>query len=101
MTGWRATALLYSGRPNPEWEVSDDIAAIWDELPAHAGDPPPPAPPLGYRGVVLSGPGGARIEAHGGGATREGGEWRADPGRGFERAVLAAAPPGLVPDGLA
>ena len=100
MTAWRASALVYSGRPNPEWDVTGELSARWNELPELEGEPPAPAPPLGYRGVALTAPDGERIEAYGGTVTRGDGERRADPARGFERAVLASAPPGAVPDGL-
>jgi hypothetical protein len=94
---WRATARLYSGRPNPEWDVDDELATRFDALPPLEGNPPPPAPPLGYRGVALVAGDGTLIEAWGGAVTRGGRELRADPGREFERAVLASAPPGAVP----
>ena len=96
---WRATALLYSGRPDPAWEVGDELAPAWDELPPLAEESST-APPLGYRGVALTAPGGLRYEAYGGAVTLPGGERRADPARRLERAVLASAPPGLLPEGL-
>jgi hypothetical protein len=97
---WRATAQLYSGLTDPVWDVGDELAARWQTLAPREGDPPPPAPPLGYRGVALVAGDGTRIEAYGGAVTRDGRELRADPGRAFERALLASAPPGLLPDGI-
>jgi hypothetical protein len=98
-TDWRATAILYSGRPDPEWEVGPELARPLAELPPLEGEPPS-APPLGYRGVALISPGGARYEAYGGAVAFDHRERRADPGRRFERSVLESAPPGLLPDGL-
>jgi hypothetical protein len=91
--------MLYSGRPDPEWEVGAHLAERWNDLPPLTGDPPAP-PPLGYRGVTLTGPQGERYEAYGGAVVRDRRERRADPGRAFERAVLDSAPPGLLPEGL-
>jgi hypothetical protein len=96
---WRATALIYSGLRDPEWDVGPELAAMWDELPPLTGDAPE-APPLGYRGVALVAGGGARIDVYGGAAVRDRRELRADPGRELERAVLDSAPPGLVPEGI-
>lgn len=102
--GGRVTVLLYSGRPDPEWDLdggaADALLRLWTTLAARR-DATAPTPALGYRGcIVRIGPGG--WHAFGGGVThrtqhRE--ESRADPGRRFERAALATAPPGLVPAG--
>jgi hypothetical protein len=97
------TASVYSGRPDPEWPVGARtraaLARLWDGL-APAGGSPPAGPGLGYRGVSLACPSGARWFAYGGVATladaRGVVEARADPGRRFERALLDTAPPGMV-----
>jgi hypothetical protein len=52
----RATALLYSGRPNPSWTISSvkapqveaSLAGLEEIAPA-----PAPFPGLGYSGIVL------------------------------------------------
>ena len=70
------------------------LEVIWGAL-TPTTDPPPAAPPLGYRGCFARDPGGRRWDAYGGrvmltagGAT----ETRADPDRQFESAVLDSAP---------
>jgi hypothetical protein len=93
----QAEANLFSGRPNPSWEL-DPVAAR--ELRALiARLPPEPRVPeyqgLGYRGVsVTDDPGGLKIVA------RNGTVWRydgpacrclSDPARTVERALLAHA----------
>lgn len=48
--------LVYSGRPNPSFELTSDEAAELvrrlDRLPP--GGPPPEAPGLGYRGLLVT-----------------------------------------------
>jgi hypothetical protein len=107
MPGWNARALLYSGRPDPTWLVESDTAealvALATALPA-ADEPPRPPGNLGYRGVVLTSPEGITwLGAEG--LVYPGGEdadsTRNDPERRFEGALLATAPPGLLPPDLA
>jgi hypothetical protein len=103
--GWRASALLFSGRANPEWPVSDSDAArltsIWSTLarvPASTL-----ASRLGYFGCVLSNP-TRRWHAFGGIAMMSSAsdtETRNDSRRDFERAILATAPAGTIPDAIA
>jgi hypothetical protein len=104
-TGWLARAFVFSGRPDPEWEppgpVVTDLERLFGELPPHGGEAPEP-PPLGYRGVALTEPGGRRYEAYGGVVTLRtaaGADQRADPKRRFEDALIGSAPPGTVPAG--
>jgi hypothetical protein len=103
---WFAEARVFSGRPDPGWEVPPSLAgaltSLWEALPADGETPSPP--PLGYRGCVLRDPGGREWAAYGGvvrlsvdGALRE---TRRDPGRVWERRLLASAPPGLLPPDL-
>lgn len=79
------------------------LVRIWAGL-APASTSPPPAPVLGYRGASLVCPSGGRWFAFGGVAalTEAGGaeEFRADPDRIFERALVNTAPKGAVPVGL-
>ena len=103
---WTAGALLYSGRRDPLWAVPARLAkqlmAIWDAAESVAGRPPD-APGLGFRGVFLRDPGNREWRAFRGFITLAAGrgtESRRDPDRKFERAVLAAAPPGLLPPGV-
>jgi hypothetical protein len=103
--GWRASALIYSGRPDPVTELTADrggeLASTWAELPS-SNQPPLEPHGLGYRGVQLAAPDGRTWLAYAGTVTRRmpGSPpvLRADPCRGFERRLLAAIPDDLVPD---
>ena len=91
---WRAAAKMYSGRPDPEWDLDDEKGArldeLWSRLPALNDEPPEP-PPLGYRGYVVERPDGVRYEGVPGAVTR-GEERRADRDGEFERLVLESQP---------
>ena len=97
-------ALVYSGRPDPEWQVDDalgeELEQVWRSLqPALAGTGDAP-PPLGYRGCRLVAPDGRRWTAYRGRVelgSDESSEVRADPETRFESRVLASAAPGLLP----
>jgi hypothetical protein len=98
-----ASARIYSGRPDPVWDVDEDNArdleSLWVSLQAHSGDLPV-APGLGYRGCKLCCGPGLEYVAYGGVVVRQEGpnpEFREDEGRGFERRLLATAPEGLLP----
>jgi hypothetical protein len=107
VSGCVATASLFAGRPDPEWMIDDaqldTLLGIWRGLAASAAGPPAP-PPLGYRGCALRCANGDEWHAYGGVATQGRGnrppEHRTDVGRRFERALLATAPAGALPDGL-
>jgi hypothetical protein len=95
--------LLYSGRRNPEWPVSQSIARklrqLWEAMPQ---EPNPRSRPtgLGYRGAFLRGPGNREWIAFKGIVslkTAAGFETRSDVPREFENALLASAPAGLLP----
>ena len=99
-----ARALLYSGRPDPAWELDPDtcrnLLQIWASLPA--GDTRSATPPaeLGYRGVMIEDFAAARWIATSGVVTCRSlavAETRRDPTRRFERRVLASAPHDLLP----
>ena len=91
---WHATARMYSGRPDPEWDLPPELGSrldeLWMRLPALDADPPEP-PSLGYRGYVVERPDGARYEGIPGTVTR-GEERRADRDGEFERLVLESQP---------
>src|SRR5215212_5656571 len=100
---WSASALLFSGRPDPTWSVSEIVAselhAMWSSFGPSSGVPPT-APPLGYRGSILRAPDGREWKAFGGVVTLntpEGVEVRSDTERTFERRLLDSAPPNLLP----
>jgi len=107
MTGARCTgvALLYSGRPDPRWAISarqvERLQDLWNRLPATVRVLAP-APLLGYRGAAVECSSGRRWWAYHGIAESKTGdtvpECRLDKGRDFEKAILATAPAGLVPE---
>lgn len=103
---WIVGVRVFSGRPDPTWEPNPGVVAAllatWEQLePAH-GVPPAP-PPLGYGGSFLRDPDGREWSAYAGMVTLRDDSrsvWRGDPDRQFERALLASAPPGLLPTDL-
>jgi hypothetical protein len=109
-SAWSAGASVFSGRPDPVWELKPALAArlekIWRSLkPAEIE--PPPEPALGYRGCFLNGPRGRQWFAFAGLVTlrsprRPEGrpESRKDPAKKFERTILASAPAALLPPWL-
>jgi hypothetical protein len=103
---WTAGAFIYSGRRDPEWELTQEqgteLARALALLPPIEG-PVPVAPPLGYRGAWLRGPGAAEWQLYGGTAVSVSPgrlEHRMDARREIESRVLATAPAGLLPPGL-
>jgi hypothetical protein len=99
------TAMVYSGRPDPEWPVSADarrrLEAIWRQLTAATAAALPAPPPLGYRGCALRCRTGGEWFAYGGvvshtTASREV-DRRGDPERRFERLLLSTAPERTLP----
>jgi hypothetical protein len=102
-----ATALVDSGRPDPEWRVSNHemerLHLMWAGLPPTQHGPPPP-PSVGYRGCAIRCGVGEEWFAFSGVVmfTRGGAivSLRSDARRAFEMAMLATAPPGLLPPDL-
>lgn len=101
---WIAGARLYSGRRDPTWEISKEVAKklleLWDALPPSSGAEPSTSR-LGYRGVFLRGPGGREWKAFDGAASLSGHggvEVRIDIAREFEKNLMASAPKDLLPD---
>jgi hypothetical protein len=100
-----ATVLVYSGRPDPHWEIEGDrlegVKKLWEGLPP-SSTPPPRAPLLGYRGCAVHCTSGEQwfgyegVVAFKSGATGRAG-YRLDPKRLFEKAVLETAPAGALP----
>jgi hypothetical protein len=101
-----ATAYLYSGRPDPTWEISprtrQQLEHTWNALPPSTRAPPSP-PGLGYRGCAVDWPPGNRWFVFDAvamlTARTSTPEYRQDAARKFERAILASAPDGLLPKG--
>lgn len=101
-TDWLAQALVFSGRPDPEWTVPASAAGqllrLWAELPQGTEEPAPP--PLGYRGCLLRAPDGRTWRTSGRSVTLDDGhhtQVRDDPDRRFEHLLVATAPPGTLP----
>ena len=95
-------ALIFSGRPDPTWNVGEEVVkrseAVWASLEPFNGARPSP-PPLGYRGAFI------RCKdkewfTYGGIVTlRANGksESRKDTTRTFEKLLLASSPEGVLP----
>jgi hypothetical protein len=111
---WTAGALVFSGRPDPGWRLdaatAARVVAALDALPELERAPRAPRTRkrLGYRGCFLAAPDGTRWTAHAGVVVEERASGapatrvvRRDDGRAFERLVLATAPPGTLPPGIA
>jgi len=100
---WTAAVLVFSGRPNPTWPlgaaVIGELERIWAGLgPSDLAAAP--AARLGYTGCTVCDGRGKTWTACAALVTlrqAEREDRRADPERTFERAVLAAAPPGELP----
>ena len=104
---WVAGASVFSGRPDPVWEVSDELGErlmqLWDALPAAQDQLQPSAPPLGYRGCFVVSPDGRRWSAYRQMVTLQVAdqrETRRDDGAEFEALVLSSAPEGTLPPGV-
>lgn len=102
--GWTAGAIVYSGRPDPQWALPAKLAAVlvelWERAPARDTVPSLPSR-LGYRGCWVREPGGVRFVASAGAIVREPSdgatEARTDLGHQFENAVIGSAPRGVLP----
>jgi len=105
-TAWTGGASVFSGRPDPVWDLKPGLAAkletIWRSLKSDEIEPPP-SPALGYRGCFLRGPRSREWFAFGGVVTlrtASRSESRRDPAKRFEQTLLASAPAGLLPPWL-
>jgi hypothetical protein len=84
---------VFSGRPNPRWELDEKKGATLTRLEAslHRADRVPPAPPgLGYRGFKYTGPGGSNVVYKGFVRTPSG--ILADPLFAIERFLVGTLP---------
>src|SRR6267143_131490 len=100
---FEAGATIFSGRPDPTWEVEEKRGAalldIWNSLKRRAAEPTPQIS-LGYRGCYLRDWAGREWRAGRGVVTLcapGGSESRIDPAGQFEQAVLRSAPAGKLP----
>jgi hypothetical protein len=103
---WEAGASIFSGRPDPSWEMTRDIAnslvrCLQHLSPASAATPQPPS--LGYRGSWFRAPDGREWRLFGGlveAAPGTGSTRLRDPNRNCERQILKTAPVGVLPPGV-
>jgi hypothetical protein len=104
---WTAGAFLYSGRPDPVWDIPERVVKrlqeVWKSSPVAEAQRELRSAGLGYRGAFLRGPGQHEWIAGNGLAllrTPKGVETRRDDAREFEKILLSSAPQGLLPQGL-
>ena len=105
-SAWSAKVLIFSGRPDPSWPLSDaDVErfmSLWNALPP-TNDAMPTESRLGYRGCIIADGANAEWHAYNGlvvlaSAGRR--LARQDIDRTLERAIVLAAPAGLLPPNL-
>lgn len=103
-TPWTAGALVFSGRPDPTWALSEaqarELLDIWSTLVPLRRVAEEPAR-LGYRGSFLKGPDGQEWLAFGNKVTYRSptrAESRRDASGKFEAILLNSAPPATLPD---
>jgi hypothetical protein len=101
---WVAGASIFSGRPDPVWEISDELGErlrqLWNALSVTRDQVSPSPPPLGYRGCFVVGPESQRWSAYRQVVTLQVGdrsETRHGDGAEFEALVLSSAPEGTLP----
>lgn len=106
MSGYSIRVFLFSGRPDPEWQVDETsgqkLEKLWNEFEPYSGDLPL-APPLGYRGCSLRYGSDVEYISFGGYVTRNAGGQsasRQDVCKRFEGLLLSTAPDDLVPGDL-
>jgi hypothetical protein len=103
MRQYAASALVFSGRPDPRWQVTEpqaqSLRALWEQSATTAA-PEPHATPLGYRGVSIICEENEEFFAYGGRVRMKTGtiiEWRIDEEQRFERLLLSTSPAGILP----
>lgn len=99
-------ALVFSGRPNPTWQVEQavvqELEEIWGLLEPFP-DTRSSAPLLGYQGCFLRGGPDLEWIAYRDVVTLKAGgdcDSRRDEDRKFEKLLLASAPEGILPASL-
>ncbi|MEW5915992.1 MAG: hypothetical protein AB1762_06290 [Gemmatimonadota bacterium] len=100
-TSWKAGALLYSGRPDPAWDVGENEALAWVKVFENltmTRTPVPSQSRLGYRGAWLQAPDGRRWNAFLSVVWQDR-DRRPDVGRGLEQRLLETAPSDALPNG--
>jgi hypothetical protein len=100
------TVLIFSGRPDPTWELKESIREefekIWKTLEPIKKEPKP-VPSLGYRGCIIRCNKDIEWFAYEGVVTlkKKGiSESHLDIDRKFEKFVINSAPKGLIPISL-
>jgi hypothetical protein len=101
-----AGAFIFSGRPDPVWNVSQNVVRklenLWQAL-EYVAESRPSGPTLGYRGCYLRCKPDIEWFAYGGVVTKKtpnSHEFRKDKNRNFERMLLDSSPKGILPDGI-
>jgi hypothetical protein len=104
---WTAGALLFSGRPNPVWqlapELARDLIRLWSRLPPLLTQRSSSRPRLGYSGCFLRSNEGEQWQAFGTSVTRTHlslSETRFDQEKRFEKTLLSSAPDDLLPESV-
>lgn len=97
---WRCRLLIYSGRPNPQWPVNDQLAEEWLKLCHDApatNDTVPDAAALGYRGVIFYRGNDYYyiFNNHIRYMEQEQSILKQDDGRALEKKILSTAPEGI------
>jgi hypothetical protein len=97
-----AIALIYSGRRDPQWQVTPDVTralrTLWLQM-SDASGAIVDIPGLGYRGCTLNCGSDAQWHAFGG-VVVMGNAHKHDKDRAFERYLLESAPAGLIPESI-
>jgi hypothetical protein len=100
---WIGEARVFSGRPDPTWEIAPEVVGelqeLWESLEPCSG-PLPQSPIIGYRGCILKAVGYREFFAYGGIVTlRAFGTvlCRRDEQNQFEKKLLSSAPPDMIP----
>jgi len=99
-----AGASVFSGRSDPTWPISDELAQrlerLWNSLPKAESEEAAKPPPLGYRGCFVVSPEGRKWIAYRQAVTLQAGgrtQTRLDRRAEFESQVLSSAPEGTLP----
>ena len=102
----KAVCHIYSGRPDPGWELTDKQAKealrIWNSLKVTSFREGFPSF-LGYRGISITCEDGRQFFAYNEKARAEINNvttWKPDESRVFEKFLISTAPQGMLPQGF-
>jgi hypothetical protein len=107
MITYLASVLIYSGRPDPVWElpsrIADALQEYWKQLPPLVEEQLPPSSLLGYRGCHFMTSEREEWNAFDGVVMRKKNgisEVRYDQKRFFEKMLIKSSPTGMIPNGI-